>query len=114
MHIVTPLPFCHQTSYLHSNTPLFAPVSMPACPPYPDLAWGLRPLLDRTSRAPFIDFTACLAGCVALVAMEANSQAENSLCVRSMEAVEQKTCTRTHTHTHMQAQIHVSGHAHAT
>lgn len=89
-------PFCHQTSYHHGNIPLFAPVSMPACPPYPDLAWGLRPFLACTSRALFIDFTACLARCVAPVAMEANSQAENALSVRSTEAAEHTTCTHTY------------------
>ena len=54
-----------------------------------------------TFRAAFIHFTACLAGClagcVAPVAMEANSQAENSLCVHSTEAVKQDV------HTHMPA-----------
>lgn len=103
-------PFCHQTSYHHGNIPLFAPVSMPACPPDPDLAWGLRPFLACTSRAPFIDFTACLARCVALVAMEANSQAQNALSVHSTEAGKHTACS----HTYAQAQIHVSGHAHAT
>lgn len=46
-----------------------------------------------------------LAGCVAPVAMEANSRAENSLCVHSTEAVEQNIQAHAGTHTCMQANI---------
>lgn len=73
------------------------------CPLYPDLAPGLYPFSDRASRMAFIHCTAWLAGwladCVALVAMEANSQAENSLCVHSTEAVKQNIQAHAATHT---------------
>lgn len=69
------LPFYH-----HSNTILSNPISMPARLLYADLASGRCLLPDPTCRAAFIGFTTWLAYCVPPVAMEANSQAGNSLC----------------------------------
>lgn len=40
-------------------------IGIPACTLYPDLALGLYPFSDRTSRAAFIHFTAWLAGWLA-------------------------------------------------
>ena len=49
---------------------------------------------DHTGRAPFIHFPACRPGCVAPVAMEANSQARKPLGVHSMDSLRQNI----HTH----------------
>ena len=106
-------PSSHQNSYHHSNAPLSVPVGMPACSPYPDLGTGPVPTLRsheqsgvHSPRCLPACLPACLPGCVAPVAMEANSQAENSLCVRGTEAVEQDV--------HRHAHTHASGRAHAT
>lgn len=82
---------------------LSAPIGMPVWPLHATLASSLSPLSE--SRAAFIDFTAWLAHCVALVAMEANLQAESSLCVHNTGAVRQiihAQCTSLYANTRVQ------------